>query len=261
MAKRAGMTHAQAAALLVRANSRFLAGLSEEEINAVVATGTIRYIPANTVITTGDDPALRLYLLVEGRLRAFIASHKGEKHNLLWAVPGETVGWSCLMAQQMDYIVSAEAVKASVMLVWERPVARSLTAKYSRLLENALLLGYDYLVFYRVQHLAALCNTAPERVVQVLCGLAEKLGHKGNGGFELKIRNEELANEANVTIFTVSRLMGEWQRKGLVKKLRGSVVLRLGPSTSPWIPVFLQRCSTPGMTHRRERRQNPSTWP
>jgi CRP-like cAMP-binding protein len=41
------------------------------------------------------------------------------------------------------------------------------------------------------------------------------------------VRNEELAHEANVTIFTVSRLMVEWEKKGLLTKGRGKVVLRL----------------------------------
>ncbi len=53
------------------------------------------------------------------------------------------------------------------------------------------------------------------------------MGRSVSGGVELHVRNEELANEENVTIFTVSRLMGEWQRKGLLKKSRGKVVLRL----------------------------------
>jgi CRP/FNR family transcriptional regulator, nitrogen oxide reductase regulator len=53
------------------------------------------------------------------------------------------------------------------------------------------------------------------------------MGQKVAGGVEVYVRNEELANEANVTIFTVSRLMGGWQRQGLLVKSRGRVVLRL----------------------------------
>ena len=45
-------------------------------------------------------------------------------------------------------------------------------------------------------------------------------------GIEVNVSNEELANEANVTIFTVSRLLSEWQRKGLLVKSRGRVVIR-----------------------------------
>jgi CRP-like cAMP-binding protein len=44
-------------------------------------------------------------------------------------------------------------------------------------------------------------------------------------GVELDIRNEELANEANITIFTASRLLSEWQRKGILTKRRGKIVL------------------------------------
>jgi CRP-like cAMP-binding protein len=59
----------------------------------------------------------------------------------------------------------------------------------------------------------------------VLSSLAKEIGQMVPGGVELHVRNEELAHEANVTIFTVSRLMGEWQRRGLLKKGRGKVVL------------------------------------
>jgi CRP-like cAMP-binding protein len=52
------------------------------------------------------------------------------------------------------------------------------------------------------------------------------MGQRVVEGIELNISNEELANEANVTIFTVSRLLSEWHRKGLVVKSRGSVVIR-----------------------------------
>ncbi|MFY9939849.1 MAG: helix-turn-helix domain-containing protein [Silvibacterium sp.] len=45
-------------------------------------------------------------------------------------------------------------------------------------------------------------------------------------GVELNVRNEELANEANITVFTASRLLNEWQRQGILTKSRGKVVLR-----------------------------------
>ena len=41
---------------------------------------------------------------------------------------------------------------------------------------------------------------------------------------ELDVRNEELANEAGVTIFTASRLMSRWALEGIIAKARGKVV-------------------------------------
>ena len=226
MKAKTGMTNTQAAVILVRENSRFLEGLSLEEINATVAMATIRLFPANAVITNGSDLAKHLYLVVEGGVRGFIVAPNGEKIIIRWVHPGETMGWSSLMSQQMNYIVSTEAVKHSVVLIWDRATMRSLTVKYPRLLENALLLAHDYLVMYSGLHLALICESAPQRVAHILVQLAKGVGHKVEGGFELRIRNEELANEAHVTIFTVSRLMREWERKGWLRKGRGSVVVR-----------------------------------
>ena len=80
-------------------------------------------------------------------------------------------------------------------------------------------LGRDLLV-------AASHHTASERIAQVLANLSREVGRKGFEGTVINISNEDLANEANVTIFTVSRTLNEWQRKGLVLKRRGQVVLR-----------------------------------
>jgi CRP/FNR family transcriptional regulator, nitrogen oxide reductase regulator len=46
------------------------------------------------------------------------------------------------------------------------------------------------------------------------------------GGVQLDITNEQLANAANITLFTTSRLMGQWQRSGAVVKSRGKIILR-----------------------------------
>jgi CRP-like cAMP-binding protein len=49
--------------------------------------------------------------------------------------------------------------------------------------------------------------------------LASGLGRRATEGVELDVRNEELASEVNITIFTASRLLNEWQRKGMLTKI------------------------------------------
>jgi CRP-like cAMP-binding protein len=88
------------------------------------------------------------------------------------------------------------------------------------------MIASDYVESYRDLHLAASYLTASQRVALVLNSLATAMGERIVEGTVLNIRNEELANEANVTIFTVSRLLSEWQRKGLLVKSRGRIVIR-----------------------------------
>ena len=60
----------------------------------------------------------------------------------------------------------------------------------------------------------------------MLASIANGIGRRVAGGLELDVRNEELANEANVTLFTASRLLNEWQRAGILQKSRGKILLR-----------------------------------
>jgi CRP-like cAMP-binding protein len=131
-----------------------------------------------------------------------------------------------LQSRPSDYIVSAETVKDSTVLVWERSVIRRLAIRYPRLLENALDMAAEYFTFYLATHVALTCHTAPQRLAAILVNLAQGIGHKAPKGVELDVTNEELAQAANVTHFTASRLISQWQRQGVLVKTRGKILLR-----------------------------------
>jgi CRP-like cAMP-binding protein len=179
------------------------------------------------VITNEGDPAKHVFLVLKGAARHYTLSPQGEKIVVRWLSPGELFGGAAFLSEPLEYVLSTETAETSSVLVWDRAAIRGFAVMYPRLLENALLLAYDYVVLYRGLHVAANCQSATQRLAQVLGSLAKGMGRRIDGGLELYVRNEELANEANVTIFTVSRLMGEWQRMGLLVKSRGKVVLRL----------------------------------
>ena len=83
----------------------------------------------------------------------------------------------------------------------------------------------DYLGWYLTSHIGLVCHTARQRVAQVLVTLSRTVGEAVPGGIALRITNEELANAANVTPFTASRLISEWQRNRSLVKRRGNVLL------------------------------------
>jgi CRP-like cAMP-binding protein len=89
-----------------------------------------------------------------------------------------------------------------------------------------LLISFDYLAGYRTAHASLICDSAPQRLAQVLTNLSDGIGQKVPGGVELDIRNEELANEAHISLFTASRLLSAWKRQGILEKRRGKILLR-----------------------------------
>lgn len=117
-------------------------------------------------------------------------------------------------------------VKTGCALEWDRATIRGFCARYPRLVENALEIVSDYLDGYLAVHVSMTCHTARQRLAQVLVNLASGIGHKVPAGVELSVSNEDLANAANVTPFTASRLLSGWQRSGMVVKTRGKILLR-----------------------------------
>jgi CRP/FNR family transcriptional regulator, nitrogen oxide reductase regulator len=205
--------------------SRFLEGLAPSERELILRAATPRRFIANSVVLTQGHRASCLYLLTTGRARHFFMTEDGQKILLNWLVPGDIFGGYSILATQASYIVCTETVKDSRVLVWDRGTIRSLIARCPRLLDNALLTAADYFAWYLAANVALACRSARQRLAEVLVSLAKTIGQEVLGGIELDVTNEELANASNVTLFTASRILSQWQREGSIAKSRGKIVI------------------------------------
>jgi CRP-like cAMP-binding protein len=220
------MTTTESAALVKRLQPPFLDGLTPSEMGIVLAAARHRKYLANSVITNQGHPASHMYMVLTGSARSFFLTQAGQKLHVHWYPPGEMFGGMAMIPRASEYIVSTEAVKTSHVLILERATIRGLTARFPRLLDNALMIAADYLNSAIATQVALSCHTARQRLAEALVNLASGTGHRVTAGIELRVRNEELAAVASVTPFTASRVMSEWQRSGVVAKSRGKVVLR-----------------------------------
>jgi CRP-like cAMP-binding protein len=93
---------------------------------------------------------------------------------------------------------------------------------------NAYLATMGYLSWYVGSHAALTSQTARERLAHILLGYAPIIGRKVSGGIELDLTNTELADAANINLYTASRLISEWHRTGTIRKHRGKILLRSG---------------------------------
>ena len=206
--------------------SQFLDGLAPPELEIILASARQRHFLARSVVVNQGDPADRLFLLTSGRARYFYMADDGQKVLLLWLTPGDIFGGGALLRTPSSYLVSAETVKDSSVLVWDRATLRGLVARYPKVLDNALLCAADYLTWYVAAHLALANRKAHERLARVLLYLAETIGQKVPSGLEFDATNEEIASAANVTPFTASRLLRKWQNDHALIKRRGKIILR-----------------------------------
>ena len=220
------MTALQFLAIDAPSNIELLQGLNPSESDFVLEAARTRQVPAKSMMTRQGEPAEYLLLLWRGRARYFYETHDGKKLLLKWIIPGCIFGGAALVSGAAKYLVSTETVRDSIVLEWDRSTIRGLARRFPRLLENAHRTDMDYVSWYVATHAALTSQNARKRLASVLFGLTRCVGQKVSGGIEIEVTNEELADSANISPYTISRLISEWQKAGAVRKSRGKILLR-----------------------------------
>ena len=208
-------------------NPRFLSGLTEVEISSILSSAKHRYLRASSIVTNHDDPAERFFILTSGRGRHFMITDEGRKINLLWLTAGQVFGGAAMISTPSRYLVSTEIATDGCALVWERKAVRDLLLRYPKLLDNALsITATEYITGLISANVSLNADDAAGRIAHLLVSLANGIGKATPAGVEMSITNEDVANYTNVTQFTVSRSLSDWERAGILTKQRGKIVLR-----------------------------------
>jgi CRP-like cAMP-binding protein len=206
---------------------RFLSGLPQAQLNSVLSVAKHRKFRASSVIINEEDNAERLFLLTSGRGRHFVITSDGRKILLHWLSAGQIFGGAALLSVPFEYLANTEVLSDSCALVWERQRIRELATRFPTLLDNALSIAVtENIAWSTAAHISLSSDDAHGRVAHLLVSLASAIGEATHAGVEMAMLNEELAEGANVTPFTVSRCLRDWERSGILVKRRGKILLR-----------------------------------
>jgi CRP-like cAMP-binding protein len=208
------------------ASIQFFSGLKTSEIDMVLAEAVRREFQKPEIISRADEPAASLFLIKLGSINLYTGTDDGEQILLRRLVPGDIFGVASLLSEPTSYLGTTQAVNRVEILAWDHRSIRRLARTYPRLAENALRTALRYVALYAKRHIRLVSNTAQERLACVLTSVGSRAGRVCPTGIEVDIKNEELASLADVNFFTASRLLKNWERKGLVEKSRGRVLIR-----------------------------------
>lgn len=203
-----------------------LDGLTPHERAEVLAAGRPRRFFARQVIQHAGDPSSRLCLLRSGRAQYFVISDQGAKIILHWVQPGDCFGMASFLPERHCFLFGVEMVESGSAITWESQRIRSLAHHIPKITENALRIIYDGVVRLLCAYMNLGTRSAAHRLRQTLVDLSYGIGRTVPRGVEIPMTNEELASMAHVTPFTASRYLSDWQRRGILEKKRGSILLR-----------------------------------
>ena len=210
----------------VFAKAPVFAGLGGEAREAVAALFTPRHFPRDTALLLEGDPAEVYYLLAEGQVKVVQTSAEGFEVILHLLGPGDLLG-ALPNFNEGTYPASAIALTEVVAYAVS-------PADFEAILERHPSVALHLLHFaasrLRASH-ARLRELATERVerriARTLSRLAAQIGERTKRGIVLRapLSRQDLAELTGTTLFTVSRTLKEWERRGILIAGREQVIL------------------------------------
>jgi CRP-like cAMP-binding protein len=161
---------------------------------------------------------------------AKLVSMSPDGHEVMVGIvgPRDVLGQAAVMEEERDYLVTATALTPMDMAIWSRTKALELSKKFpaihSRL--DAQLAQNLEILLGRVHTVSE--GRVAQRLARVLLELAERHGEARPPGIAIlpPLTRQDLAALTGTTLYSASRLLADWEHKGLLATSRGSVRLR-----------------------------------
>jgi len=209
------------------AKAPLLRGLSAEALEEVAATATEKKVRAGSTLFREGEPASALYMMLEGRVKLTQVAADGHEVILRFVGPGDAVAALALFGDA-TYPVTAGAVSDSVLVAWHRDILQGLFQRHPPLAVNAMRLLSERLreVQERFRELAT--ERVAQRIARALLRLVRQVGRRVEGGvlIDLTLSRQDLAELTGTTLYTVSRVLSEWEGQGILESGRAKVVVK-----------------------------------
>jgi len=201
--------------------------LAATDLELVSRSGQVRRVEESSYFFMQGDPAVHLYVLTHGRVKFSQVTEDGQQVILRVISPGQMFGGIAILPEA-TYPVSALAVEDSEALVWSHPALEELARSMPQLALNSLehMSGQVQDLQARFRELAT--ERVERRLARVVLRLASQVGRKVEGGvlIDLALSRQDLAEMIGTTLYSVSRILSEWERQGHIETGRERVLVR-----------------------------------
>jgi len=202
-------------------------GLAEDVVAYCLEHSAMATARRGELLIQQGEPARLVYVIKSGYAKFVSTSPDGHEVLVGIAGPFDVFGQAAATEHLRAYLVTAMALTTMELLLWSRAKALELTEKFPAIhsrLDAQMVANLD-LVLGRLHTVSE--GHVPQRLTRALLELADRHGQKQPRGVSINppLTRQDLAALTGTTLYTVSRLLADWEHRGLVATSRGHVQL------------------------------------
>jgi CRP-like cAMP-binding protein len=201
--------------------------LGPEALAEVLASARARRVADGEAVFREGEAAERFCVVAEGRLKLTQLGADGNEVIVRFVGPGEATA-ALAIFEGAEYPLTAAAVGPTWVLEWARAEVQAMLARHPALAVATVRLLSERLreVQERFRELAT--ERVAQRVARALLRLVRQAGRKVEDGvlIDMPLSRQDLAEMTGTTLYTVSRVLSEWEARGIVASGRERVTVR-----------------------------------
>ncbi len=169
------------------------------------------------------DPADYLYVLTKGKVKLLQSGPSGQQVNLRTIYPWQMFGALGAIRAEAIYPATAQTLEDSSALAIESRVVKELMPSRPYLALGLMHIMAAYVQEMQSRYRELATERVHQRIARVLIRLASQAGQRAEHGIELSFSRQDLAEMSGTTLYTVSRVLTDWERQGLIASGRGHI--------------------------------------
>jgi len=195
-------------------------GMSPADCTSIVSAAHERNFSRRQTIFAEGDPVQHVPLLVSGSAKVTMPGQSCGEVILRLCGPGELV--SCCSAGR--HCSTAQTLESSKALIWDAANFEALWERFPMLWRNTERILFEHLEKLEERLREMSTKNVALRLGSELVRSLKHVGHGVNGEVEIRLSRKELAGLVGATSFTVSRVLCQWERRGIVAGRRREAV-------------------------------------
>jgi len=206
--------------------SDLFAGIEKGKQSAIFGMGQRKVHETGAILFHEGDPAVACHLVLKGRLK-LSKLHEDGKEVIIRYINAGQLAAAIAVFEGRNYPVTAQVVDRVEVVEWDRDTMMKLLTSYPQLAVNMLHMVIGRLEELQNRHLEFHAERAEQRIARALLRIMKQSGRKTDEGIliDFRLSRQDLADYTGTTLYTVSRTLSHWDKKGWITSGRERIVV------------------------------------
>ena len=198
---------------------------TDDDLKLILQNSITRSIEESSFFFFQGDAAEYLYILTSGQVKLMQSNPNGQQVNLRTLYAWQMFGALGAVRAEATYPASAQALENSTALAVPSKFLHVMLETRPYLSFDLMKLMTSYIQEMQARYRELATERVEQRVANALIRLAGQSGIKSKkeAGIELSFSRQDVAEMTGSTLYTISRLLSDWERQGIIKTGREKI--------------------------------------